>query len=216
MLDVDPAAVTSMAGCDTFGFPTGLPTGLTPQIGDGPLAPSLFELGDGRGVAMMHDIGFGHGGSFHPEVAGACAGAAHSVAALHDVDVVVDRAGVLPSSHSGPTGVPRVDSVVSVEHTAPAPAAGVLAAPELPEFPEAKRRRKQTRVPAAKRDEKYYAHRAKNTAKAKAIRDRKKAERTAAKARLDNANDRNRRLRAAAQKLESVLEQLKARAGGAQ
>ena len=62
----------------------------------------------------------------------------------------------------------------------------------------------------------YYAHRAKNTAKAKEIRDRKSAEKKAAKARLDTAMARNARMRETVTRLETILEQLKARGGFAQ
>lgn len=204
VLDVNPAAVNTMSGRDAFGFSSGF----TPQIGDGPLSPSLFELDDD---GDSHGSGFG--GGFHPD---------HIVvaAATATVDTVVaaSRVGVVALGRAGsvnPHAVPQeevVAQVFSIELTTPTPAV----APELPEFPEVKRRRKQTRVPDARRDAKYHEYRVKNTAKAKDIRDRKREERKAAKARLDNANDRNRRLRAAVQHLESALQQLKSRADGTQ
>jgi hypothetical protein len=203
VLDVDPAAVRTMSGRDAFGFPSGF----TPQIGDGPLSPSLFELDD---EGDRHGSGFG--GGFHSDVVVAAA------AAAVDTVVAASRVGVVGLGRAGsvnPHVVPQEEAVAQVffiELTTPTPAV----APELPEFPEVKRRRKQTRVPDARRDAKYHEYRAKNTAKAKDIRDRKREERKAAKARLDNANDRNRRLRAAVQHLESALQQLKSRADGTQ
>lgn len=83
---------------------------------------------------------------------------------------------------------------------------------ELPELPTTKKRKKQVRVPENKRDAKYLAYRAKNTAKAKAIRDRKRVEKQQKKKRLETALARSAELRAEVERLEGILSRAKATA----
>lgn len=83
---------------------------------------------------------------------------------------------------------------------------------ELPELPTVKKRKKQVRVPDSKRDEKYKAYRAKNTAKAKAIRDRKRVEKQMKIERLNTVLARSAELRAEVERLELMFSQVKAAA----
>ena len=84
MFDADPAAVVT-AGTNPFGMATSVPTGFTPQIGDGPLSPSLFDLDARCENVATHD--------FHPEVRVA------PVASVPRCEHLVDVASLPGTSH---------------------------------------------------------------------------------------------------------------------
>jgi len=89
----------------------------------------------------------------------------------------------------------------------------VPTSPVLPPEPTVKRRKKQTKVPANKRDERYTAYRKKNTQTAKAIRDRKRHEKEEKKRCLSELKQRQVELKQTVLSLEEKLAALKARFG---
>lgn len=161
-----------------------LPTGLTPKISDmgdaGPRSPLLFD------VAMI-ETQHNELEVFHFGMSMAAAGP--SCVDVDDVLAAEAEAEVAMALDDEPL------AIATIQH---------------PEFPTTKTRKKQVRVPEGKRDAKYHAHRTKNTAKAKSIRDRKREEKNHSKARLETALSRSTELRAEVAQLELMLAQAKA------
>jgi hypothetical protein len=168
---------------------------------DGVLSPIM--VADGTGLTPVVDDGCRDGAQAEGPVSPLLFDV-QDVLGQPELSMDVDR----PVTSVSPVPVAEALTVDVYE----APHVPELPSSVLPELPIVKRRRKQVKVPANKQDAKYHAYRVKNTAKAKAIRDRKREEKKAAKKRLEAALSTNAELRSEVERLEAVFEQLKARA----
>jgi len=202
----------------------------------GPLSPLLF---DGVNATSVHpEVGGRQSGhdldhlDLHPEVV-AAGGFGLSDELMHvEVEVEVEVDAVVPADAA--LGLPLPEAPTATvprqwaDHTAmdrmdpeetemeTGTGMGAKAGPQpqlqLPAFPKTRKRRKQVRVPEAQRDQRYKAYRAKNTAKAKAIRDRKRQEKEGKRERLQAALARSTELQMEADRLGLVLARLQASA----
>ena len=104
---------------------------------------------------------------------------------------------------------PGTEALMDLWGTDDAPSSPPVYQEAKPEFipapmPVIKKRKKQVKVPESKKDAKYHAYRKKNTARAKAIRDRKREEKRLSALRLKKALVRNEDLRKEVLRLEEA------------